>query len=452
MGSLSDNMSSLEPMDEIIDQVSRLVDGEIESVDHIIQKGGEGPLIRAATTDGDTYVFDPSRFSIDDGIENIEVNQDTNIVFLLGAGASVPSGIPAVEGLLEELMKRGRQVQNKDINNLVSFIDDRPINNIEDVLTAVYLSDFATRNRDVTSLVEYFLFSEREGTDEVESGSVKFLQETLQTLFGLLVDTMIPAEPNDAHEAIVEFSQSHDNTSIITTNYDGCMDEAILKTNLDLSGALEGGSEYFYPQQQTLEKTMEVISEQEEDDEIELIKMHGSINWAYCESCERSREFNLIQLKEFYEKDIVSYPVIGICPHCGGRRRPLLVPPISFKFLQFPPLVDMWKSARENIDKADYIITVGYSFADADEYLKKIVFRSLIENIEQKMIVIDTDVDLAPNIRDNLDAYGDVDPNRILQAPGDAEKMVPKILSEISQSELSDFSSDSAEEETSATD
>lgn len=359
----------------------------------------------------------------------IKVNDDTKVIFLLGAGASSPSGIPTVDKLLSELWNRARKIGREDLDRLAKWCDERGITNIEDLLTAAYVSNFAATNRGITSLLDYFLFSRGrelpEGEEflsrrrsirasEVDVSSISFLQDTLQTLFGLLTSTMISASPNSTHDAIVEFIKGHKNTSIITTNYDGCMDEAILRNGMRLKGTI--GSE----------------SEENNPDAIQLIKMHGSINWAYCDSCQGVREFDLLELKETYENDKLSYPVMGICKNCGGLRRPLLVPPLSFKFLMFPNLIDIWNSASQSIEEADYLIVVGYSFSEADTYITKIISRSMSMNENQKMIIVNTNPNLVSTLRDRFSAHIDgFDEKRILKACESSEKILPELLESI---------------------
>ena len=361
---------------------------------------------------------------IDDEIWDIKIDDSTKVTFLLGAGASAPSGIPTVDKLLLELWKRARKIGREDLDKLARWCDDHGITNIEDLLTAAYISNFAARNRNITALLDYFIFSGERAFDEeeyfirrrrparfseIDVSSISFLQETLQTLFGLLTSTMISASPNSAHEAIVNFIKEHKNTSIITTNYDGCMDEAILKAGLKIKGTISG--------------------EETNSDAVELIKMHGSINWAYCDSCQDVREFDLLELKKIYENDELSYPVLGICKNCGGLRRPLLVPPLSFKFLMFPNLIDIWNSARHSIEEADYLLIVGYSFSEADTYITKIISRSMSMKDSQKMIIVNTDPTLVPALRERFSAHIDgFDEKRILKACGSCEEILPKIL------------------------
>lgn len=355
---------------------------------------------------------------IDEEIMQIRMNENTKITFLLGAGASAPSNIPTVYGLLPELWKRARKIGRDDLDKLADWCDKLGITSIEDLLTAAYISEFAAKNPDINYLLEYFLFSEKRAlgrnygakrpirTSKTDVSSISFLQDTLQTLFGLLTSTMISASPNGAHQSIVKFIKKHEKTSIITTNYDGCMDEALLDNNICFSGIKEC-----------------------EGPKIELIKMHGSINWSYCESCQDVREFDLREVKKIYNDGILSYPVQGICKNCGGLSRPLLVPPMSFKFLNFPNLIDIWSSAQRNIREADYLIVVGYSFSEADTYISKIIARSISEKENQKMLVIDPDPRLVQKLRKRFSARIDgFDNKRILQACEGCEKILPDIL------------------------
>lgn len=371
---------------------------------------------------------------VDEEVMKIKADNE-KVVFLLGAGASAPSGIPIVNDLLPELWKRAKKIGRDDLDRLANWCDERKIVNIEDLLTAAYISNFTATNRGITSLLGYFLFSlgrESEEKEEeyspyrrrtpispVDVSSIGFLQDTLQTLFGLLTSTMISASPNPVHEAIVEFMRKHPNTSIITTNYDGCMDEAILKQDLPIKGTI--GSSYG----------------ENETNAIELIKMHGSINWAYCESCQDAREFDLLKLKKTYEEDILSYPVIGICKNCGGTRRPLLVPPLAFKFLMFPNLVEIWNSARQTIEHARYLIVVGYSFSEADTYITKIIERSMSMSNNQKMLIIDTNPNLVPTLREKFSSHIEgFDTRRILNACKTAEEILPQIVNSMLQKDI----------------
>lgn len=362
---------------------------------------------------------------IDEAAWNVRIAPGIHVTFLLGAGASAPSKIPTVNDLLPELWRRARRIGRDDLDQLAQWCSERKITNIEDLLTSAYIANYSVRSDSVTNLLEYFLAPNRRGEIDEDVyfrrrhrgaiprdiSSVSFLQDTLQTLFSLLTSTMISARPNAAHRAIVHFYQEHPETSIITTNYDGCMDEAFLAAHIPLKSTVGGNDEA---------STSEGV---------ELVKMHGSINWSYCDSCQDVREFDLTTMKEIYEQDKLSYPVMGICRNCEGLRRPMLVPPMSFKFLMFPTLIDVWNSARIAIEKAKYLVVVGYSFSEADTYITKIISHSMATHPDQVMMVVTTDPSLVAVLRDRFSARVDhFEKDRIICIDESCDVVVPKLV------------------------
>ncbi|HUT90070.1 MAG TPA: SIR2 family protein [Thermoguttaceae bacterium] len=379
---------------------------------------------------GDISSMEP--FSIDPQISRLQLGEETDVCLLLGAGISAPepSRIPTVTDLLAELWQRASRIGRDDIDRLRDWCENRGVRNIEDLLTAAYIANFSARNSNIWGLLDYFLFKAGQPTltesaslltephaRQVDTASIALLQDTLQTLFGLLAGTMIPAAPNDAHEAVVSFVRRHTRSSIVTTNYDGCVDEALLKAKLRLNTYIE---------------------EEARPDRTDLIKVHGSINWSYCDSCHDVREFDLLNLKKAYDEDSLSYAVIGICRKCQGQRRPLLIPPMAVKFVMFPNLIRLWEQARLRIETSSLIIVVGFSFAEGDAYLNKIVERSMGISRDQTIVVCDRNRALADALRRRYAARIDrFDEARILAATGSAEKVLPQVLSRLQEARQS---------------
>lgn len=359
---------------------------------------------------------------IDSQLRTLRLAESDSVCMLLGAGASAPapSSIPTVMQLLPELWRRARKMGREDIDRLATWCDRNSIENIEDLLTAAYLANFAAKNAQISGLLDYF-FS-RSAPDEpaarrtrigpssrIDAASIALLQDTLQVLFGLLTSTMIPAPPNSGHEAIVSFVDRHRKSSVITTNYDGCIDEALSRAKRPVNFLLDDS----VPPESS----------------IDLLKIHGSINWTYCESCHDVRTFDLLRMKDDFESDTASYAVIGICRNCQGQRRPLLIPPLGFKFILFPSLIRLWNAARERIEASDYLLVVGFSFSEADSYINKIVERSMAIKDSQKIIVCDPNPKLVRSLRARFSAKIDnFDQSRILAAIGNSAEMLPDLL------------------------
>ena len=159
-----------------------------------------------------------------------------------------------------------------------------------------------------------------------------------------------------------------------------------------------------------------------------LIKMYGSINWAYCDSCQDVHKFDNKLVRRLHVSDDMSCPVLGICKRSRGPRRPLLVPPLVLELVMFPNLIRLWSAARKLIHEDDLILAIGFSFADADSYVTKMVSRSIAEH-SQQMVVVEQNPELAYLLRKKFGAHIlDSPGSRVLNAPGNCVGVLPTVL------------------------
>ncbi len=362
------------------------------------------------------------------GIAEIDPRAE-RLVFLLGAGASKPkpSSIPTVKELLPDLLTRARRLDREDLTRLADFCDESRVDNIEDLLTAAQLSDFCGRNPAAFRLMDFLLFRRvpdrerdpylrRRATVSVDLSSVAFLQDTLQVLFGLLSSSMLPAKPNSAHESIAAHAHSNIGTAIVTTNYDCCMDIALDEKREEFSYLVEFANRH--------------ESDEGKAEATTLIKLHGSLNWFYCETCQQVYLINIRQTLDEYFKNGAPYPVIGICKDCGGQRRGLLMPPLAIKFNVAPPLNPLLERAQDAFNGADAIVVVGFSFADADLYLSRMISKSMQVSQAVKLLIFDPDPAVARKVTRQLSLrISDFERERVVWVRGDCAEMLPKFLS-----------------------
>jgi NAD-dependent SIR2 family protein deacetylase len=243
--------------------------------------------------------------------------------------------------------------------------------------------------------------------------SVAFLQDTLQVLFGLLASTMLPAEPNKAHEAIAQFAKTHPESTIVTTNYDCCMDLALEAVQVPLTYRLDFANR----------------GKEEATGRARLVKLHGSLNWYYCETCQEVQCVDIRSTVENYRLDKAPYSVIAICKDCGGQRRGLLVPPLAMKFDVAPPLTPLLAEAREAFEVAEAIVVVGFSFADADVYISRMLSKSMQTKPSQKLVIIDPTPEVASRVRRKFkSSIPSFDEQRIVRLIEDCSDALPKLL------------------------
>jgi len=371
---------------------------------------------------------------IDNRLWQVRLSEEQHITILLGAGASnpPPSNIPVVSEFLTELWRRARRLDREDINKLHKWCTDKRITNIEDLLTAAEIANFSTKNSGILNLLEYFLYSHDESAQtyrtpegrvlprpaarrqQSDVSAVALLQDTLQILFSLLAEPMLTAQPNSGHEAIADLISNHQKSTIITTNYDGCIDQAITKSNIPC--------DYLIGQQENA-KTNGMAK---------LIKMHGSINWFYCESCQKMYIYDLSDIKESYEKDKLCYPVMGICKNCGGLSRPMIMPPLSLKFFRFPPLASFWDKAQSAFQEAKIILVVGYSFAEADNYITNMISRAMGADTSKQLIIVDLNRSIASSVRDKLANHIDnFKKERVIRAVESCDVLLPQLCTSL---------------------
>jgi NAD-dependent SIR2 family protein deacetylase len=358
----------------------------------------------------------------EDGISSIDPSS-VSLAFLLGAGASKPkpSDIPTVAELLPDLLERGRRLDREDVNRLADFCETSRITNIEDLLTAAQLAEYCGRNPIVLRLIEFLLYRDADESrlrkygprSRVDIGSVAFLQDTLQVLFGLLSSRMLPAKPNLIHSAIADYVKSRSDSTIITTNYDCCIDLALGQDGKDFDYRMTFANSKF--------ANGETLSN--------LIKLHGSLNWFYCDTCQKVNLIDISKAIRDFEADSSPYPVIGVCKGCGGQRRGLLVPPLAMKFDLAPALNPLLELANERLAKASVLVVVGFSFAEADQYISRMVSKWMQSNTNNRLVIFDPNRAVAEKMRKQCSVkIGNFDKSRVSWSGGDSTDEVPKFL------------------------
>ncbi|MGP8259658.1 MAG: Sir2 family NAD-dependent protein deacetylase [Acidobacteriaceae bacterium] len=160
-----------------------------------------------------------------------------------------------------------------------------------------------------------------------------------------------------------------------------------------------------------------------------LIKLHGSLNWYYCETCQDVQCVDIRSTVENYKQDKAPYSVIAICKDCGGQRRGLLVPPLAMKFDVAPPLTPLLTEARDAFERADVIVVVGFSFAEADIYISRMLSKSMQTRSEQRLVIIDPISEVASRVRRKFkSSIPNFDERRIIRSTGDCSEVLPKLF------------------------
>jgi len=101
-------------------------------------------------------------------------------------------------------METTQKIGRDDLDNLANFCERARFDEYRrSSHSGIYFELCRKKLGNINSLLGYFLMRERTSSkkplsraSQVNASSINFLQDTLQTLFGLLASTMISAEPN----------------------------------------------------------------------------------------------------------------------------------------------------------------------------------------------------------------------------------------------------------------
>ena len=134
------------------------------------------------------------------------------------------------------------------------------------------------------------------------------------------------------------------------------------------------------------------IEQNEKPVSIKIIKVHGSLNWKYCNCCNQlllTPWDRMIDLKKgkflgYTYPDLKEYEYV--CPLDGTDFQTLIMPPSYVKTLNHPIVSQLLNEAAREIRNTKKIVFVGYSLSDADVHIKALFKKQLQEDVEVYVI------------------------------------------------------------------
>lgn len=386
-----------------------------EKLIEIFKDYSENPIYKQILKlfeDHDVIEFEPDYDKFTLLLKNIKDKvEKPKIVFILGAGASKPnpSNIPTINEMLNLIISKLPPIENPMSNKIKEWSKRGGIT-IEDIMTAGYISTNLVSDASIHSLVGEIIY--RAPTEGNRRGLIPRKQELrdieyvisfkdlVDRVFSIVSGIMIQADSNAVHDNIarlIEKSSEYYDISILTTNYDVCMEKALLKYGLETS-----------------------YSGMKPNDGIPLVKIHGSLNWYYCEGCQDVIIYDMDELNKFTKM----YPTTASCLKCNTLTSLFMIPPIAYKYVMFPPIIEIWQSAMDELESADMIIVIGYSFSLSDDYILKMIVNGM-KRKEIAFIIMNKTRNSVINLDNRLLSYHE---NIDLSLIKDASDSVPILV------------------------
>lgn len=282
---------------------------------------------------------------------------DIKDVIILGAGASKSERVPVQDELFEEFYRRYRKMVK---DNAWGLEIEEAFN---DFFRDCWGIDYQDEDVNFPTFEECFgiLDLARLRGESLKGYNKEMINKVRGALMFRIVDTLNYKTSHikmvrNCHKDLIDRLKKDEKlkqTAFISLNYDLIIDN-VLRDHPNFQP--DYGIEFVDS------------GRHNEDEQILLLKIHGSLDWLYCPTCN--------QLKLTPAEDIgktAYYPIY--CQMCGTPMEPVIVLPTFYKEMSNPFIRGVFLKADKILREADRIFICGYSFPDADMHIKYLLKR-----------------------------------------------------------------------------
>ena len=326
-----------------------------------------------------------------------------DVVFIFGAGASYASGAPLQKDILPLILEsESKELLESPIHKVIKeFISNNFIWDKD--------SGYYPTLEEVFGFLDYFIQKRETLNRKYSTRMIIEIREALIKLTHYIISST-KASPSNVYrlfwEAVYRYNK---NISTITVNYDTHLEDAFLHmfprniyldyclslANYDYSNEVDARNWWVNPREPVLcLGNAEPIS-------IKIIKIHGSLNWKYCNCCNQilltplDKKIDLgigdSSWKSRIHEETPGAGLVGrTCSRDDNEYQTLLVPPSHLKDLSHPVNSRLFIETSEEIRRAEKVVFIGYSLPEVDVHVKAILKKSLIPQTKIFAINIDS--------------------------------------------------------------
>jgi hypothetical protein len=321
-------------------------------------------------------------------------------IFILGAGASKEAGAPLMKefvdvaeslyatGQIDNDSKESFELVFKAYHELKAIYANAylEIDNIESLFASFEMAKLLGRLGNLPP----------ESLDKLPDAIKHVIEKTLELTVDFISSiqngkqfdnvTVRPANGYAQFGAMLrdyfDKSKNYGNVSVITFNYDICIDHTLIFHGIPLDYCLE----------------------RSEQGAVKVLKLHGSLNWAYCDKCSKVIPFD----ETFFESGLTvrssssashvkkkynATAKLKGFKHCEQNASSLMIVPPTWSKGQFHNQIkEVWQSAAKELAAAENIFICGYSMPETDMFFRYLyALGSIGERRIKKLWVFDTD-------------------------------------------------------------
>lgn len=319
-----------------------------------------------------------------------------DVIYVLGAGASVGTGVPAMTTFVDKMYDLFIDSDNEEFRSVFKAIaqlrqvyanSHLDLNNIESVLVAF----------DMGRLVKQLGTFRDEETEILYKALVRMIIETVEqtTWFEGGGNANVPfirgAYSSFVSRAIRLSESTKSRCDFITLNYDISLDYCLSSTGDVDYGFEQVGAKHA------------------------LLKLHGSANWFNTPSGIVAKSVRISDIIKFGQKHILEYEHTQgghrrlkriYFSKCTDHKETFIVPPSYSKHFSVPQMESVWRNAAMLLSKADVIVFIGYSVPPSDLMFRYLFGIGTLENNRiRKILCLDPNAAVEATYREFLGQF-----------------------------------------------
>jgi len=339
-------------------------------------------------------------------METIKKENHPPVIFLIGAGASISLGIPAMKGIYKSFMNKSKSgISEEDKKTCKMLTEDLEINkDLEDFLLASNLI-LQFKNNSLNKLVEKSI-ANRGASRKLDDYKRKLnkhiaaIESVRKNILSHMSKICFKFDRVKSCNLYTEFIKAliKKDYPIFTTNYDFVFDHVAKENNLNINdNFIQKGQRNIWNSNIDFDKS----------NALTLINLHGSVTWYSNNNSE-------------IEKILYETPLNQL----GEEINRLVVFPTRFKDIYDQHFFALYSLFLSLLKFAKVLIVVGHSLRD--EYLRAGIIERLRKN-NFKLIVIDPY--FPPSLSNELSPNNKTITNNILHIPFKSEDFIDELTS-----------------------